>query len=405
LRVVAGDRQTGAAGSPLPRSIIVEVTDSGGAPVAGAGVAFTIAAGGGTVSAPSVTSDASGQATTHWTVGTKPGELQQLTASIPSSASVPSIAISATSIAGPPVTLTPLPSNVYAGPEGSNLVLGVKAIDAIGNPASGAQLTWRFDPAPDGVAVTDSTGVAHFSVPLVLKAGPMPIIVEAGPTVSTTMIVQVLHAQFVKFVGLDSIAAPAGTSVTLTFTAVDFYDNPIPGQSLYAEEDVSIFGPPSSTWSVTTGADGVAKVQITLASYAGMESLNIYDSPGGTGRGRTTVYRTAARGAVLASQSPCVFPADISDGWFFPRGYVFGPNGHPASGIGLIFSVQPGNGFLLTEEGSSQHLSSYVGISDAFGGASTDWHVPPVTGTYHMSVQGPPGYDGGPPGDFECRVG
>jgi hypothetical protein len=219
------------------------------------------------------------------------------------------------------------------------------------------------------------------------------------------MIVQILHTQFVKFVGPDSVTAPAGTSVTLAFTAVDVYDNPIPGQSLYAEEQVSIFGPPSGTWSMTTGADGVARVQMTLASYAGMESLNIYDSPGGAGLGRTTVYRTAARGAVLAAQGPCAFPADISDGWVFFSGVVFGPNGHPAPGVGLIFSVQPGNGFLLSEEGSLQHLSTYVGTSDAFGEALSDWHVPPAIGTYHMAVQGPPGYDGAPPGDFQCRVG
>ena len=40
LRLVSGDRQTGAAGSPLAQAIVVEVVDASGAPVAGSGVAF-----------------------------------------------------------------------------------------------------------------------------------------------------------------------------------------------------------------------------------------------------------------------------------------------------------------------------------------------------------------------------
>jgi hypothetical protein len=275
----------------------------------------------------------------------------------------------------------------------------------VGNPASGAQLTWRFDPVPDGVAVTDSTGVAHFVIPLVTKAGPLPIIIEAGPTVSTTMIVQVGHSYFVRFVVPDSVTASAGSSAMLTVTAVDSFGNPIPGESLYAEDRASLFDPPSRVWSGTTGDDGTAKVQFALAPYAGMELVYVWDSASGAGFGPTTVYRTANRGAVVATHTPCTFPADISDGWSFPLGIVFGPDGHPVAGVGLSFALQPGNGFLLSAEGSPQHLSTFVANSNSLGLASTDWHVPPVIGTYHLAVQGPPGYDGAPPGDFQCRVG
>lgn len=73
LRYVAGDGQTGPAGAALANPLVVELVDQLGAPVAGEAITF-VPKGGGTVAAASVVTDASGRATTAWTLGPAKGE-------------------------------------------------------------------------------------------------------------------------------------------------------------------------------------------------------------------------------------------------------------------------------------------------------------------------------------------
>jgi hypothetical protein len=69
-RVIAktsGDAQTGTLASTLSAPLAVTVT-SGGSPVSGATVAWTVAAGNGSLSAATTTTDASGHASVRWTL-------------------------------------------------------------------------------------------------------------------------------------------------------------------------------------------------------------------------------------------------------------------------------------------------------------------------------------------------
>ena len=68
-----GHRQQGPAGSTLAQPFVVLVLDQYGDPLAGAKVTFSIAAGGGTLSATTVTTDADGHASTTLTLGRQPG--------------------------------------------------------------------------------------------------------------------------------------------------------------------------------------------------------------------------------------------------------------------------------------------------------------------------------------------
>ena len=77
-----GDLQTATAGSTLPLSYAVRVTDGYDNPVANATVSWTIGSGGGSVSASVTASNASGNATTQRTLGTTTGT-QTTTASVP----------------------------------------------------------------------------------------------------------------------------------------------------------------------------------------------------------------------------------------------------------------------------------------------------------------------------------
>ena len=69
LRYVSGDGQSGAAGSDLPQPLLVALTDAQNNPIAGQAVAFTVAAGGGSVAAGSVVTAADGRASTTWKLG------------------------------------------------------------------------------------------------------------------------------------------------------------------------------------------------------------------------------------------------------------------------------------------------------------------------------------------------
>ena len=73
LRKPSGDEQEGAAGAALGEPFVVEVRDQNGNPLAGAQVTFAVTAGGGTLSATTVTTDADGRAATALTLGRTPG--------------------------------------------------------------------------------------------------------------------------------------------------------------------------------------------------------------------------------------------------------------------------------------------------------------------------------------------
>ncbi|MCI0436986.1 MAG: Ig-like domain-containing protein [Gemmatimonadetes bacterium] len=73
LVLVSGDAQTGTAGASLPAPLVMRVTDSGGNPVAGATVTFTVTGGGGSFSPTSAVTGATGLAQSTWTLGSVPG--------------------------------------------------------------------------------------------------------------------------------------------------------------------------------------------------------------------------------------------------------------------------------------------------------------------------------------------
>ncbi|HST59466.1 MAG TPA: S8 family serine peptidase [Longimicrobium sp.] len=73
VAVVSGAGQQVPAGQPAPAPLVVKVTDAQGRAVPGAAVAFTVAAGSGSVSAASATTGADGLAQVSWTVGPSAG--------------------------------------------------------------------------------------------------------------------------------------------------------------------------------------------------------------------------------------------------------------------------------------------------------------------------------------------
>src|SRR5439155_728333 len=102
-----GDGQTGVVRATLPSALALEVVDAGNRPMAGVTVTFAVTLGGGSLSNPSGPTDGSGLTTIHWTLGTTPGQLQLVQASL-AGTSVSPATFSATATAGPPASVTKL---------------------------------------------------------------------------------------------------------------------------------------------------------------------------------------------------------------------------------------------------------------------------------------------------------
>src|SRR5437867_8893311 len=73
IALVSGGGQTGIAGSALASPLIVRVADAAGTAVPGVSVSWTVTVGGGSLSAASTTTDASGRGQVSWTLGRTAG--------------------------------------------------------------------------------------------------------------------------------------------------------------------------------------------------------------------------------------------------------------------------------------------------------------------------------------------
>lgn len=97
----AGNGQTGLAGAQLAQPLVARVT-ANGAPVVGTTVTFAVTSGGGAVSTASATTDATGRASTSWTLGPSAGT-QLATASKPGTTGSPVTYTATATLFGAPI--------------------------------------------------------------------------------------------------------------------------------------------------------------------------------------------------------------------------------------------------------------------------------------------------------------
>ena len=158
VRAVAG-----AAVSEPPR---VLVRDARGFPVPNVNVAFTITSGGGTLSASTAVSDASGVATIGgWTVGTTLG-LNTVSASV---GTLPPVVFTANVVAGAPASITIASAATQQATVGRAVTdaPAVRLRDAFGNPTAGVVVPFVIAAGNGRLvgdsAIADSSGVARVS--------------------------------------------------------------------------------------------------------------------------------------------------------------------------------------------------------------------------------------------------
>ncbi|MEO8563884.1 MAG: Ig-like domain-containing protein [bacterium] len=132
------EAQTGVVGGVLATPISIKLTQSE-QPLAGAVVSWGVRSGGGSVDAATSTTDASGDAVVHWTLGTVAGADTLIGTTSTGATSI----ITATAVAGPATTVSLVGGDgqtVSAGSAATPLI--IKAVDQFGNGVSGAAVTW-----------------------------------------------------------------------------------------------------------------------------------------------------------------------------------------------------------------------------------------------------------------------
>jgi hypothetical protein len=170
LSIVSGNGQTGPVSTELPLPLVVALKDGGGNPVPAAAVSWVIGAGGGSVTPSTSTTDATGQATAAWTLGSTPGVNNNTVSAVVSGIGV--VGFSATATAGAPARLSiqtqPSASAVSGAVLGQQPV--IQLLDAGGNAATQSGVTVQVAIATGGGSLggatsklTDANGRAAFT--------------------------------------------------------------------------------------------------------------------------------------------------------------------------------------------------------------------------------------------------
>jgi hypothetical protein len=225
LEKTKGDAQTGTAGGLLADSLAVRVSDANGNPVSGATITWTVTLGGGSLGAPTSSTDSAGLARALWTVGKAIGA-NQATATV---GALPAQTFTATGRAGPAAGLARVSGDGQTGATSAALPspLVVKVTDLNGNPVGGVSVAWQVTAgggsATPGIATSDTAGLARATWTLGSAAGMHTVnALAAGATVGFSA-----TATTAGGASLESIAPAILTpGATATLTGSGFASTP-----------------------------------------------------------------------------------------------------------------------------------------------------------------------------------
>ena len=158
MALSAGNGQTATVGTPVAVAPAVVVRDSRGNAVAGVVVTFAVTSGGGSITAASVTTDASGIATAGaWTLGTTAGT-NTLTATRAGLTGSP-VTFTATGVAGA-ATQYLVTSSIYSPVAGTSVTVTARLADQFGNAVATSGIWVTFTKTGTGGAFVGANPAA-----------------------------------------------------------------------------------------------------------------------------------------------------------------------------------------------------------------------------------------------------
>jgi hypothetical protein len=171
LSIVGGNGQSGTVGEGLDQPLVVKVVDGGGVPIPELPVAFVVGSGdpSGRLQPDTAITNARGEASAVWILGTTPGERTAEARVNVTGDSSRVVTFQASALAGNPDTLRALSPLIQPGrrnePVTSQPV--VLAVDRFGNPVGGIPIHWEVTSGggvvDDSLASTAEDGTASVS--------------------------------------------------------------------------------------------------------------------------------------------------------------------------------------------------------------------------------------------------
>lgn len=275
LAAEAGNNQTGLVGTtlPIPLQAALQNPYTGPIQTPGVSVTFQATAKLGSFSNPNAVTNASGVATTSYTLPTTPGTYT-ITAS---SAGYATATFTVTATTGGPASLSINSGNSQKAAAKAPLPnpLKVKVKDASGNGVAGVQVTFSDGGAggtlSSPTATTDSTGVASTSYTTGTKASVVSITASVAgltPVVFKETVLAGPAAALSIFAGNNqTVQTGAATPKMLQVIVADQYGNPVP-KILVTYGDGGAGGSFAPNPAVTT-SKGIAGSRYTTPAQPG----------------------------------------------------------------------------------------------------------------------------------------
>ena len=296
---VSGAGQIGQVGEPLPQDLVVRVKDSQGAPLANVTVNWSVSGGGGSVSAATSRTDSNGDARISRILGIVIGQ-NRTTAFV---TGLTPVEFGSDAVAGPPASVTVLPSEVTLG-MGETADMQARLADRYGNPVYGADISWSSsDP---NVAAIDASGrvaargagTAGVTASAETAAG----VISASTMTAASPTAKALASGVTATSGAPAAAAEGSSTVRVTDGSANYpaevvrtggnSQTGVVGQALDQPFTVTVrnaagapLGNVQVTWEITAGGgtlaesvstssdDGRAQTRLTLGTTAGSNAV------------------------------------------------------------------------------------------------------------------------------------
>ncbi|HEU0012621.1 MAG TPA: hypothetical protein VFQ45_03020 [Longimicrobium sp.] len=340
--------QAAPVGTPVALPPAVVVFDTAGQPMSGVTVTFAVTQGGGTLGATSAVTNAFGLAHAgSWILGTTAG-VNNVRASVPG---LQPVSFHALGEAGGPTSITKLSGDGQTGAAGTLLPapLMLKLADAHGNPVTAAV---TFTLSRGGVQVGAEYGVsndqgvvaAQFMLPTTAGVLNVAATVASLPAVPFTITVAPRPAEALVKAEGDNQTGTAGAALadSLAIRTRDLYGNPVSG--IPVTFTVTQGGGSVSAQTVSTSAQGFAKVRYTLGPQAGGQHAVTASAPGMNNAVFTATAQAAAPATLTRVAGHAQFGLPGTAVPIAPAVRVTDGNGNPVGGVGVTFSVTGGGG-------------------------------------------------------------
>ena len=294
LKIISGDGQESSASTQLNAPFVVSVLDQDGSAFAGAVVSFSVTAGGGTLSAATVTTDANGRAATRLTLGSEPGT-NTVEAAVEG---LEPKTFTATAVVQTLHSLTKVSGDSQESPASTqlNAPFVVSVLDQAGSPLAGATVTFSVtagggllssttDANPCTIesstssttATTDANGQAATRLTLGSEPGTNTVsatVEGLEPRIFTaTAAEQAMPHRLTKVCG-DSQEGTASILLAEPLVVLVSDEDGAAMAGMVVSFAVTAGGGTLSAATATTDANGRAATRLTLGSETGTNTVS-----------------------------------------------------------------------------------------------------------------------------------